>query len=281
MGSGLGDLVNVGTFGLIDPNAAGEDAADAAMQGAQMSAQSQREALDYLKQQEKLPTELREASLKGLAGMFGLKGYENNAIDLTGIAQGSPIYQAMAGQIDQSLMDNQNMEGRNASAGGFLRSGVLADALAKQRARAGVSKAGALSDVYGRYLGGLQGLSNLPSNSGQIAQNTAGIGNTLGQGYIGAQQAIQQNQQNTMNTALGLGGLAFSDIRLKENVRYVGKMGEHNWYEWDWNDKAKQFGLDGEGGGVMAHEVERYAPEAIGECEGYMTVNYDTLRVLQ
>ena len=68
----------------------------------------------------------------------------------------------MTAEIDQSLSDQMMQTGRDASVGGFLRSGVLADALAKQQARSGVAKAGALSDVYQQQMAGIQGLSMRP-----------------------------------------------------------------------------------------------------------------------
>lgn len=274
---GVGKVIDKVTGG-----AAGK-AGEAASAGAKKTAQWQEKGLDYLKQQEKLPTELRDLGLKGLAGLYGLPGYEDT-LDLVGKAQGSPLYQAMVQQIDQSLMEGQDATGRQASMGGFLRSGVLAKALAEQQQQAGVAKAGALSDVYQQYLGGISGLANQPLNTNAIANMYSNIGQTRGQGIIGAEQTrqagYQQNINNAMEVANMAGGLLMmSDLRLKDNIRYVGDVNGHRWYEWEWNDKAKELGLDGTGGGVMAHEVEQYMPEAIGEHNGYMTVNYDLLRV--
>lgn len=281
MGKSLGSIVKVASLGTLDPNKDAADAAKASQKAANVAAQGQQNALQYQQQVEKLPLELRDKILPGLAGLYGVKGYEDKAIDLTGIAEQSPIYKAMLAQIDQSLQMGQDQSGRDASVGGFLRSGVLADALAKQQAQAGVSKAGALSNVYQQYLGGLSGLGGQQLNTQNIANTMSGIGQTQAQGIIGKEQTLQQGYQNNLNTAMGgLQGLAavFSDIRLKDNVRYVGKIGKHKWYEWNWNKAAEKLGMKGIGGGVMAHEVEKYAPDAIGENSGYMTVNYDKLR---
>jgi hypothetical protein len=282
MGSSLGKVVKVASLGTIDPNKDADAAAKEAQKAAGVAAKGQQNALAYQQQVEKLPLELRDKILPGLAGMYGVKGYENQAMDLTGISEKSPIYQAMLAQINQGLTEQQNATGAQASAGGFLRSGVMADALAKQQAQAGVSRANALSSVYQNYLGGVTGLAGMPLNTQGIANTMAGIGQTQAQGITGAEQIRQAGYQNTQNTIMGgAQGLlaAFSDIRLKDNIRYVGDIGAHRWYEWEWNEKARELGLEGTGGGVMAHEVEKYAPAAIGESNGYMTVNYDALRL--
>jgi len=281
MGKGIGNIVKVATLGLVDPNAGINDAAKAVKRGAGAAALGQQNAMDYLQQQQKLPMELRESALKGLGGLYGLQGGDAGyGQKLTDLSMQSPIYKAMAGQIDQTLMDNQDQTGASASQRGLLGSGVLADALAKYRARAGVDKSNALSQVYQQNLGGATGMSNLQGYQGDIASLMAGKGMTIGQGISGAEQARQQGYQQTTNTAMELTGdavKAFSDIRLKSDVRFIGKIAGHEWYSWTWNDVAAKLGLSGNGEGVMAHEVEKYMPDAIGEYNGFMTVNYAIL----
>jgi len=81
-------LGGVGDF-FSDPFGAGEaadDAADAStaaaataaeayIRGAEISAESQQQALDYLKGIEELPQEIREQALTQLASIFGLEGF--------------------------------------------------------------------------------------------------------------------------------------------------------------------------------------------------------------
>lgn len=50
----------------------GGSAAKAAVKGSEIQAGYQREALDYLKQQERLPSEIREQAMRKLAGAYGL-----------------------------------------------------------------------------------------------------------------------------------------------------------------------------------------------------------------
>lgn len=80
--------------------------------------------------------------------------------------------------------------------------------------------------------------------------------------------------------ALGTGfngfGIGSSDVRLKENIVSAGKISDINFYRWDWNDKAKEIGVENHPTfGVMAQELEKSYPEYVvmGE-DGYRRVNY-------
>lgn len=85
----------------------------------------------------------------------------------------------------------------------------------------------------------------------------------------------------------GLGTLAaaalpfiFSDERLKENIREVGKSSDgHTLYRWDWNEKAKELGVDSQVPfGVLAQEVNETDPMSVVETdEGYYAINYKGL----
>ncbi len=69
-----------------------------------------------------------------------------------------------------------------------------------------------------------------------------------------------------------------SDIRLKENISHLGKSGKYNIYSWDWNDKAKQLGIDDPTTGVIAQEVLSINPDAVTiDDSGYYLVNYGEL----
>lgn len=91
--------------------------------------------------------------------------------------------------------------------------------------------------------------------------------------------------QTTVKTGGGLSGLlsgasslasiagAFSDIRLKENIRLIGEENGFNIYQFNYVGEDQIYE------GVMAHEVEKVKPEAVGEVGGYKTVNYDMIGV--
>ena len=81
--------------------------------------------------------------------------------------------------------------------------------------------------------------------------------------------------------AAGVGTLVglFSDERLKENIQKIGESKNgHNLYIWNWNDKAKDLGIDSPTIGVIAQEVMKYMPEAVSkDASGYYKVNYGVL----
>tara|TARA_R110002072_G_scaffold295673_2_gene466773 strand:+ start:9820 stop:10833 length:1014 start_codon:yes stop_codon:yes gene_type:complete len=198
----------------------------------------------------------------------------------------SPQPQGKAGFI-QGLLDDpfykqlveRGEEGvlRNASVTGGLRSGNAQDALAR-------TNQDALFNVYNEQVSGLQGLAGLPSNANNIAGVIGGIGATQAGGILGAgraQQAGYQGISDSIGTAVGLGLQydAFSDGRLKKDIEYVGTKNGHAWYKWTWNQIGEQLGLSGASEGVMADKVEKYLPEAIGERNGFKTVNYPMLGV--
>jgi hypothetical protein len=248
---------------------AGEDAAF-------LQAQYQQKALDYLKQQEKLPTAFREGALKDLGSLYGLNYQNDGSIISDGKsiidrAQESPFYTTAVQRGEDAVL-------RNASATGGLRSGNAQSALAD------VNQSALLS-AYQDQLSGLQGLSSLPSNANNIANLTAGIGSTLAQGQVASANAANAAGQNTFNNLIGLGGLGlsgaafFSDRRLKDNITALGIENGHNKYAWQWNDQAKALGLAGSAFGVMADEVEKTHPHAVSMRDGYKVVDYSALGV--
>jgi hypothetical protein len=243
----------------------GKSAEKAANQGAQTAAAGQTEALNYLKEQERLPSQFREGALTQLGGLYGLEGGDPNAAQNI---QNNPIFQATQGMIPQQ----EEAILRNQSATGALRSGGTDMMLAENQRNNQLQ-------AYQNTIGGLQGLSNLQSYAPQIAQGISGIGNTLAQGRIAGAQSRQDAlgglvQAGTQIGAAAMGMPSFSDIRLKDNVQHVGKRYGQDWFTWDWNTIAVKLGLSGSSEGVIADLVEQSRPELIGKRDGYKTVNY-------
>lgn len=250
----------------------GKEAADATTEAAGVSAEAQREALEYLKEAEAVPRQYREGALGQLGGLVGIG--DNTQQKLIDQAQNSPLYSAIMGQRDAG----EDAILRNASATGGLRSG---DASANLSDYGMQLENKALLDSYNQQVGTLTGLSGLPSNVNNIAATTSGIGQTLGLGISGAAQARQAGGQQRSDNVLGAAKFAasFSDIRLKENIKFETTKGNHNIYSWDWKPEAVELGLSGRDVGVLAHEVYEYMPEAISEREGFIAVDYSMLEV--
>jgi len=115
-----------------------------------------------------------------------------------------------------------------------------------------------------------------------------GMGRMGGGGGIGDPNAMAESGGSgggggffgTLMKAAPLAMMAACDSRLKENIKHVGEKEGVDWYTWDWNEKAYDvFGLEGSSEGVIAQDVMGYAPHALGEHSGYLTVDYAALGV--
>jgi hypothetical protein len=70
-----------------------------------------------------------------------------------------------------------------------------------------------------------------------------------------------------------------SDVRLKTNIRKVGKLASGlNTYFWDWTEEAKQFVGNQNTFGVIAQEAQLLFPEAVMmHTDGYLRVDYSRI----
>lgn len=99
------------------------------------------------------------------------------------------------------------------------------------------------------------------------------------------QQAAANNRNSSLSTLFGLGGQAiggpvggfvgsavgslFSDRRVKENIKLAGKSKGFPIYRFNYIGHPEKTYE-----GVMAQDVLGIMPEAVGEKDGFMTVNY-------
>ena len=76
-----------------------------------------------------------------------------------------------------------------------------------------------------------------------------------------------------------LGGMLFSDERLKKNVKKAEKKDGIQYYDWEWNAKAKEIGADDQPThGVIAQEVKKKRPKAVKKQKnGFLKVDYSKL----
>ena len=79
------------------------------------------------------------------------------------------------------------------------------------------------------------------------------------------------------SNAEGIGkAIAASDIRLKDNVQPLEKVGGVQFYSWDWNDEGKKVAhKDQPTFGVIADELAESHPHLVTRGgDGYLRVNY-------
>lgn len=211
-------------------------------------------------------------ALKGMQDLSGLSGVEAQRAAIAGL-EGSPQFQALTQQGENAML-------QQAAATGGLRGGNIQGALAQFRPQ---MLSNLIEQQYAR-LGGIAGMGQA-SAAGQSAQGAQYAGNiaNLMQQQGAAQAGGIMAQGGARRAAFGdlvqlagaAGGLkaAFSDIRLKKNIKRIGEhikgIGIYSW-EYIWGTKAI---------GVMVHEVEKIIPEAVSvHPSGFKMVDYSIVR---
>lgn len=219
-------------------------------------------------------------------GMFAGSGRDLSGMNQQTLARGitegtAPIFANQYNQnvaTQRGVMDNLYNAG-NTSAG--LLSGLDQTALGNRQA--GVNAAGAALDAqnYGpaAVLQAASAERNLPlQNIGNVQgllTQLAGLGGTSS-GTANSQMQYTQPLAQTVgqwmdigNAGLGFMKGLFSDRRLKENIRKIGKLDNGlNVYSFRYKGDPRTVI------GLMADEVEKVRPEAVGEFAGYKTVDY-------
>jgi hypothetical protein len=117
------------------------------------------------------------------------------------------------------------------------------------------------------------------TTSGADILGAAQMGYNAQMGDFNQKQAAQQNFNQGLMGLGGAGIMAFSDIRMKENIKQI------HWlpnglpvYEFEYKPEYKDQAGHGKFVGVMAQEVELVQPEAvITNANGYKMVNYGVL----
>lgn len=184
-----------------------------------------------------------------------------------------------AGNLRRSGFDtaaNLAMQDRGFRSG--LQSGLLGDQYRNLNLMSGIGgqqqglQQRGMDAGYGEFMRALnygpqqlgllaQGVSAMPQNRTQTSSETPGTLEKIG------------NVAGTIGTILSI-----SDIRLKENIELVDNVKGYNVYTWDWNDTAKELGVDAPTKGVIAQEILQTKPEAVTlHNSGYLMVNYGEL----
>ena len=200
-------------------------------------------------------------------------------------AQNTALSTLQGNQVSQLSAANQ-LGGLGLGAGN-LQSGLTSgynQATQNQLTGAGILQNQAQNvadtDWYNQVGQQQQGWTNLGNLAG-VATGIGGMGGTS----TGTQKAGGQSTFNQLlggaSTVAGIGGMfGFSDASLKKNVKKIGEDEQGNSrYEWEWNKSANKKGLKGKSSGVLAQEVIKDKPQAVGKDAktGKMKVNYGIL----
>jgi len=164
------------------------------------------------------------------------------------------------GSTTNNLANLQNAEG--AALAQILDGGQFAEIMAK----AGITDANTLQQLATL-------LANISTGQGSQATGLGGI-----PGVTQTEGALAGIGQAAAGAGAAMTGFAaMSDIRLKENIVPIGKIGLHNFYTWDW--KAEALPIVGNQGtvGVIAQEAQKISPDAVFEVDGILKVDYSRI----
>lgn len=133
-----------------------------------------------------------------------------------------------------------------------------------------VDYTGLVNNAYEAQLGQYNTkVANRNATAGMIGQLGAmALGSFLGP----AGAAAAGGAAGAFNPAAAANGLPWSDIKLKNNIKYIGEQDGHKMYEFSYNHAPDKKYI-----GVMAQDVEKYMPKAVHEIDGFKAVNYDML----
>lgn len=198
--------------------------------------------------------------------------------------------QALSGMAQGGLQGNLGAQGAMAGIGqqGFTNTGAIGSSISGLN-QARNTDAATLMGIGGQQMDYSQSLIDAANqnpwtkvgNLAQIAGGIGGLGGTMqgtsttknDPGIAGIIGGGMAGLGALGNVAKGLGGFSalFSDARLKENIKPVGKTFDgQNLYSYNYKgDSRPQLGL-------MAQEVMQRKPEAVLRHDsGYLMVNYD------
>jgi hypothetical protein len=233
----------------------GQTGAEAALASSQLQAGLAREQMELFRPM----VEAGIAQIPELARGATAEGFGQN---IGQILQG--------GALDPLIAERQRAAEATLSARGLRRSGAAAQAAADIPADLALQVEQELTRRRQSIAG--QGQTGAGAQA-QLGQN---VGAILSQGQLGAAQAQAQGSQNIASLA-GTLFQAFSDVRLKENIKNVGELGGLNVVSWTWNKAANDMGLEGESVGFIAQDVQKLYPQHTSFRDGLLTIDYDGL----
>ncbi len=190
-----------------------------------------------------------------------------------GIPIGSEAYNAEMNRLERSQGDQLNALSlqslqtgiQTAEAQRAARFNEISSLLGRTQVGAGTN--------FGQYQSNYQGLDLMGAQQAELnRQNQMNIANQQ------AEAAVTAAQWQAAGSAIGGIGKAFSDIDLKTNIKFENKL-INNLPIYSFEYKNSKYGV-GRFEGVMAQDVEKTYPEAVGiNPEGYKMVDYSKIGI--
>lgn len=241
--------------GFIDQNLLGGAQRDAA----EKAAQDQEAAALTAQQLQRETTEQIRGDLSPFreAGASAIPTLQGAIDNPSSRVLNNPFFQSMAADQEQRLLASAAARGKVGSggAGDDLQRNLLL--LGNQFAQQDITNLQNLTST-GANAAAQTGsfLQQGATSQGGILGNLA---NAQAAGRIGAANAQAQGVGNV----LSLGALAFSDIRLKENVKFSHIDNGIRMYNWSWTDEALELVGDQDTTGPIAQELKKTHPEKV------------------
>lgn len=244
-----------GAGDFIEGKILGGDAADAAEDAAERQAVAGGQALALNKEQfDQTRTDLSPFRDFGSSAISDLSGAIE---DPSQRVLNNPFFTALANQQEQRTL-------ASAAARGKVGSGGTNDDLQRNLLLLGNQFAQQdISNLQNQVNTGLNAATQTGAFGQQSSAAAGGIlGNIANAQAAGAVGAANAQQQATSNI-LGIGALAFSDIRLKENIRFSHKENGIRMYNWDWKKSAQSIVGNQKTTGPIAQELKKTHPDLV------------------
>lgn len=247
-------------------------------------------ASDFAQQGEDVRNALYETSLYNLRPEFQSQDTATaDYLSNRGLSPNSEAYRSALRDLRRDRGNQLNQLGLQATLAGTGEQDRLVRLAELQRAARLAETGSATQGIDLGLFSNVAGIDAAGIISGQeAAQNTYNLsrfqdtqarrGAAVNEGIKGLFSLISKGGNAASAGASGAGGASgsaslFSDIRLKEDIKLVGKENGINIYEFKYKNKPERYR------GVMAQEVQEIMPEAVIEKDGFLAVDYDKIGI--
>lgn len=223
-------------------------------------------AADFAQQGEDIRNALYETSLYNLRPEFQSQDTATaDYLSNRGLSPNSEAYRSALRDLRRDRGNQLNQLGLQATLAGTGEQDRLVRLAELQRAARLAETGSATQGIDLGLFGNVAGIDAAGIISGQeAAQNAYNLSRF---------QDTQKRRSAALTEGIKGGASLFSDVRLKEDVKLVGKENGINIYEFKYKGKPERYR------GVMAQEVREVIPEAVIEKDGFLAVDYDKIGI--